>query len=86
MFTHKTIVDSRLTKLGFILLIVVLAAAFPGAGECKPRLVKILVSSPHIGERSYSPVADVMAGSIIRELKRHGGLEIIDRDRGVGPS
>ena len=44
------------------------------------RLVKILVASPHIPEILYQPIADVMAGSIIQELKRAGGVEIIDRE------
>lgn len=61
--------------LHFILILLV-----PCTAEAKKKLVKILVSSPHIGNSAYGPVADVMAGSIIRELNRHGGLEIIDRE------
>jgi hypothetical protein len=48
--------------------------------ECKQRVVRILVTSPHISDKQYQPIADVFAGSIIRELNRHGGLEIVDRE------
>lgn len=50
--------------------------AFP-----QQKLVKILVTSPYIKSIAYQPVADVVAGCIIRELKREGGLEIIDREK-----
>ena len=52
----------------------------PDVPECKQRVVKILVTSPYISEKEYRPIADVLAGSVIRELNRRGGLEIIDRE------
>ncbi|MFA6473179.1 MAG: hypothetical protein WCU00_14200 [Candidatus Latescibacterota bacterium] len=45
------------------------------------KLVKILVTSPHIGTDNHRPVADVLAGCMIRELNRKGSLEIIDREK-----
>ncbi|MFC1508463.1 hypothetical protein ACFL60_02125 [Candidatus Omnitrophota bacterium] len=64
------------------LLYITISAALllPGTVESDQRLVKILVTSPYIGNRAYRAVADVMAGSIIRELNRHGGLEVISRE------
>jgi hypothetical protein len=44
-------------------------------------MVKILVTSPQIKEKAYRPIADVFAGSIIRELNRNGGLQVIDREK-----
>ena len=66
----------------FFLVFLMLVYPFitPDLLECKQRVVRILVTSPHISEKEYRPVADVMAGSIIRELNRHGGLEIVDRE------
>ncbi len=66
-----------LLSVSLMLICIFLA---PQRSDCMPqKLVKILVTSPHIGNDVYRPVADVMAGCIIRELNRHGGLEIIDR-------
>ena len=53
---------------------------FPFTAQAQQqKLVKILVTSPQITEKGYLPIADVFAGSIIRELNRNGGLEVIDR-------
>ena len=54
---------------------------FHGNVISQQKLVKILVASPYVKADDYQPVADVMAGCIIRELKREGGLEIIDRKK-----
>jgi len=50
----------------------------PAEGGAQRRLVKILVSTPEIEYGVFRPVAEVMAGSIIRELKRTGGMELLD--------
>jgi len=74
---------NKLVMIVFSLAVVwlfVLALAIPCQAQKKQRIVKILVSTPHIGNKIYRPVSDVMAGSIIRELNRHGGIEIIDRE------
>lgn len=42
-------------------------------------LVKVLVTTPKMNQSSYRPVADVMAASLIREFRRTGGMEILDR-------
>ncbi|MBN1291392.1 MAG: hypothetical protein JXB48_06090 [Candidatus Latescibacteria bacterium] len=69
-------------KNNIIVFLMVLSSIFstPEKTECQQHLVKILVTSPHIGAKEYRAVADVLAGSIIRELNRHGGLEIVDRE------
>ena len=66
--------------LYFLHISIIAALLLPGSAESKQRLVKILVTSPYIGSKAYSAVSDVMAGSIIRELNRHGGLEVISRE------
>jgi len=43
------------------------------------RLVKVLVTTPACDQKAYGAIADVMAGSIVRELNRTGGMEIIAR-------
>ena len=62
-----------------ILLLFMVSILFPHDALCQQKLVKVLVSSPYIKDKVFGPVADVMAGSIIRELRRGGGIEIIDR-------
>lgn len=55
---------------------------FPwGALAQQQKMVKILVTSPQITEKAYRPIADVFAGSIIRELSRNGGLQVVDREK-----
>lgn len=63
-----------------ILALAVFLLFVPGESFAQKRLVKILVSSPYIKEEAYQPIADVVAGIIIRDLKRFGGLEIIVRE------
>ncbi len=65
----------------YILLLLLGVMMMPGETVPQRRLVKILVSTPYITEQNYLPVADVMSGTIIRELKRVGGIEIIDREK-----
>ncbi len=69
----------KLKMYKYYLLLFFIILFFPGNVISQPKLVKILVSTPYVKAVDYQPVADVMAGSIIRELKREGGLEIIDR-------
>ena len=57
-----------------ILLVFFTILLFPNTAVSQRRLVKILIASPHIQESLYQPIADVMAGSIIQELKRAGGV------------
>ena len=64
-----------------LLLVFFTILLFPNTAVSQRRLVKILIASPHIQESLYQPIADVMAGSIIQELKRAGGVEIIDREK-----
>ena len=45
------------------------------------KLVKVLVTTPFVAEKSYRAVGDVFAGSIIRELNRNGGIELVDREK-----
>ena len=59
------------------LLLITLFLAIPGAVAQK-QMVNILVCIPDIEHQAYRPIADVMAGSIIRELKRSGGMEIAE--------
>lgn len=71
-------------KTVFLFFSIVLSqAALPHISEAQPenRLVKLLVASPYIQNEQFEPIADVMAGCLIRELKRHGGMEIIDREK-----
>lgn len=82
MFSHIRKNQTRILAVFLLSVCSMMMCVFlaPQRGDCMPqRLIKILVTSPHIGNVSYRPVADVMAGCIIRELNRHGGLEIIDR-------
>ncbi|MCE5249307.1 hypothetical protein LLG96_03720 [bacterium] len=60
--------------------VLVFAFLSPYHADGKQRIVRILVTSPHIGDNQYRPIADVFAGSIIRELNRFGGLEIVPRE------
>ena len=64
-------------KYFFLIYIILLV---PGNVLSQQKLVKILVASPYVKADDYQPLADVVAGCIIRELKREGGLEIIDRE------
>ena len=61
-------------------LFICIILLFPGNTLSQQKLVKILVASPYVKADDYQPFADVVAGCIIRELKREGGLEIIDRE------
>lgn len=64
--------------------VLVCCIAFPwGAHAQQQKMVKILVTSPQITEKAYRPIADVFAGSIIRELNRNGGLQVVDREKSV---
>ncbi len=63
----------------FALFILTLFA--PASNAQQQKMVKILVTSPNIEERAYLAVADVFAGSIIRELNRKGGLEVVSREK-----
>ena len=64
----------------FIFLLFILLF-LPFSSQAQQKLVKILVTSPHIGSSNHLPVADVLAGCMIRELNRKGSLEIIDREK-----
>jgi hypothetical protein len=63
-----------------ILLFIVLFIPHNSQAQ-QQKLIKILVTSPHIGSNSHRPIADVLAGCMIRELNRKGSLEIIDREK-----
>jgi len=55
--------------------------AMPWASNAQQqKMVKVLVTTPMVSQKAYRPISDVFAGSITRELNRHGGLEIIDRE------
>ncbi|MBT4484936.1 MAG: hypothetical protein HOC71_14800 [Candidatus Latescibacteria bacterium] len=78
-------------KKYFIIFFILLQMPF--VAESQTRLIKILITSPFIEYKAYRPLSDVIAGTIISELKRTGGMEIIDRekaeqyliDRGLAP-
>lgn len=53
----------------------------PTSVKAQLKMIKILVSSPAVENKVYRPVGDVMVGSIIRELNRAGGMEIIKREK-----
>ena len=53
-----------------ILVIIIAILLFPLDTTSQQKLVKILVASSYIEENAYQPVADVMVGCIIRELKK----------------
>ncbi|MFC1485687.1 hypothetical protein ACFL55_01510 [Candidatus Latescibacterota bacterium] len=65
------------TRIFYFLLILWVV---PWPARAQPRLVKMLVSSPYIEDNLYQPIADVVAGTIIREFKRAGGIEVLDRE------
>ena len=65
-------------KLLFLLTVLLLV---PITSDSQQKMIKILVSTPYIEHKEYQPIADVMAGSIIRELARAGGMEIIERGK-----
>jgi hypothetical protein len=52
----------------------------PSQANAQQKLVRILVTSPYIEHISYQPIADVVAGTIIRDFKRIGGMEMLDRE------
>ncbi|HDY88195.1 MAG TPA: hypothetical protein ENH82_08795 [bacterium] len=52
----------------------------PATVYAQRKLVKILVSAPYIENKVFQPVSDVMAGTIIREFKRVGGMDIVERE------
>lgn len=63
-----------------VILALAAICALPwGSYAQQQKLVRILVSSPQVNNQAYRAVGDVFAGSIIRELNRKGGLEIVDR-------
>ena len=64
-----------------ILWMLIIFLLVPFKAKTQQKMVKILVCSPSIENRAYSPIADVMAGSIIREFNRAGGIDIIDREK-----
>ena len=70
----------------FLIIALCICTAWVGEGiaQEKQRLVRILISTPYTSNRMYDPVGDVMVGSIIRELNKQGGIEIIPRERGSG--
>ena len=82
MFSRMEKTHPRVRAVLLLSVSLVLMCMFPAPHQSdgKQQLVKILVTSPYIGNRAYRPVADIMAGCIIRELNRHGGLEVIDRE------
>lgn len=63
-----------------ITIVYVLAAfmLMPSRADSQKRIVKILVTTPHIEHSEYRPLALVMGGTIIRELNRSGGMEVIE--------
>ncbi|MHB9028080.1 MAG: hypothetical protein ACYC9O_04885 [Candidatus Latescibacterota bacterium] len=64
-----------------MLTLVMFIMLAPGAYSQQQKMIKILVTSPQISDKVYRPVADVFAGSVIRELNRKGGLVIVDREQ-----
>ncbi len=64
-----------------VILCSIFALCVTKAYPQRREMVKILVTSPHIPDKVYRPVADVFAGCIIRELNRKGGIEILDREK-----
>jgi len=78
MICLKNSIALRIYKYCFLVCIILF---FPGNAVSQQKLVKILVASPYVKAADYQPLADVIAGCIIRELKREGGLEIIKREK-----
>ncbi len=52
--------------------------ALPRTAPAQRTMVRVLVCTPWVEDRVYKPIADVMAGSIVREFNRAGGMEMID--------
>ena len=52
----------------------------PATGDAQRKMVKILVSTPYIENKVFQPISDVMAGTIIREFKRVGGMDILEKE------
>ena len=63
----------------FILFLLITTTSF-STSHGQQRVARILVATPHYEDEVYRPIADVMAGSMVRDLYRYGGLEIIERE------
>ncbi len=66
-------------KIAFFALATLISLPWATPAQ-QQKMVKILVTTPAVADKAYRPISDVFAGSIIRELNRNGGLEIIDRE------
>jgi hypothetical protein len=64
-----------------LLTLALLMLLLPQGTESQQRLVKILVTTPFVKDKSHLILGDVVTGCIIRDLKLYGGLEIIDREK-----
>lgn len=69
-------------KMRFTLILAVLTLMFADGAAAQRRLVRILITTPDIENSVYRPMADVMAEALLREFKRVGGMELIDRKSG----
>ncbi|MCD6308946.1 MAG: hypothetical protein J7M24_08130 [Candidatus Latescibacteria bacterium] len=68
---------AKIPPVMLILAIIAAGALHAGRADAQRRIVKVLVCTPHVENRVYKPIADVMAGSIVREFNRAGGMEMI---------
>ena len=66
-----------ITKIFFVFIVLLI---MPRPVNSQRKIVKVLVSTPHVENKVFQPISDVMSGTIIRELKRAGGMIIFDRD------
>jgi len=71
----------RAYKIYWLLWILTAMLIIPSSVKAQLKMIKILVSSPAIENKVYRSIGDVMVGSIIRELNRAGGMEIIKREK-----
>lgn len=78
---EKTVMDCFMKRHSVLFLVLVALCIVPAGVWSQPQLVKVLVSTPAVQLREYTPIADVIAGCIIRELKQEGGLEIINNEK-----
>ncbi len=68
----------KVSMLTVLALAFALAVAAPAEAQQR-KLIRIFVSTPDVEYKEFQPVSAVVAESIIRELRRQGGMEIIER-------
>jgi len=74
---------SKLSRILISALLIGLVVLPARESFAQRKMVRVLIATPAVEHDSFRAIADVMAGSLHRDFKRAGGMELIERGSGM---